>query len=115
VNKHFPCDVHCAPELFVSNSERTGVPPKPVDSHGTREEYVRRRNRDEFGRELLQLSAHVLTRGVLGIKGGRCWLGKQGCKEVVDALGVEESRKLGEDFGCGDAQRNDGDRDGLAT
>ena len=34
---------------------------------------------------------------------------------MVDALGVEEGRKLGEDLGCRNAQRNNGDRNRLAS
>jgi len=33
----------------------------------------------KFGRKLLQLSADILTHGVLGIKGDRCWLGMCAC------------------------------------
>ena len=76
VDKYFPSDIHSAPELLVGNSECTGVAPEPVDSHCAREKYMRRSDGYEFGRELLQLSAHVLIRGVLGIKGGGCWQGK---------------------------------------
>ena len=34
---------------------------------------------------------------------------------MVDALGVEEGRKLGEDLGCRNAQRNNRDRNRLAS
>ena len=34
---------------------------------------------------------------------------------MVDALGVEEGGELGEDFGCRNAQGNNGDQDRLAT
>ena len=53
----------------------------------------------KFGRELLHLSAHALTHEVR-VEGGRCWLGQQGRKEMIDALGVEEGRKLGENLWC---------------
>ena len=69
----------------------------------------------EFGRELPQPSAHALVRGVLCVEGGRSWLRQQGCKEMVNALGVEKSRKLREDLWCRNAQRDNGDRDRLAS
>ena len=104
---HFPSDVHRARELLVGNAECTGIPPKAIDSHGMREKNVCRGECRKFGRELLHLSAHALAREVR-VEGGRCWLGQQGCKEMVDALGVEEGRKLGENLWCRNAHRTTG-------
>ena len=104
---HFPSDVHRTRELLVGNAECTGIPPKAIDSHGMREKNVCRGECHKFGRELLHLSAHALACEVR-VEGGRCWLGQQGCKEMVDALGVEEGRKLGENLWCRNAHRTMG-------
>ena len=114
MDKHFPSSVHRTPEFLVGNAECTDIPPEAkIDSHGAREKNACRGECCEFGRELLQLSAHVLACGVL-CEGGRCWLRQQGCKEMVDALGVEEGGKLGENLWC-NAQRDNGDQDRLAS
>ena len=90
MDKHFPSDVHHAPELLIGNAEYTGVPLETIDNHSTCEKNVCRGECCKFGRELLQLSVHTLTRKVLSVEGHRCWLRQQGCKRMVDALGVEE-------------------------
>ena len=74
MDKHFPSDVHRAPELLVGNAECTGVPLEAIDSHGACEKNMCRGERCEFGRKLLQLSAHALARGVLSVEGQKCWL-----------------------------------------
>ena len=74
MDKHFPSDVHRAPELLVGNAECTGVPLEAIDSHGACEKNMCRGERCEFGRKLLQLSAHALARGVLSVEGRKCWL-----------------------------------------
>ena len=98
MNKHLPSDANRTPELLVGNAERTGVPPEAIDSTGTCEMNVCRGECREFGRKLLQLSAHTLARGVLCVERGRYWLRQQGCKEMVDVLGVEKGRNLREDL-----------------
>ena len=115
MDKHFPSDIDCTPELLVGNAKCTGIPLKAIDSCSVCEKNVRRDERCEFGCELLQLSAHTLARGALSVEGRKCWPRQQGCKEMVDALGVEEGRKLGKDLGCRNAQRNNGDRNRLAS
>ena len=101
-SQHLPSGVHRTPEFLVGNAECTGIPPEAkIDSHGAREKNVCRGECCEFGRELPQLSAHVLACGVLCVEGDGCWLRQQDCKEMVDALGVEEGGKLGETSGAG--------------
>ena len=77
MDKHFPRDVHRAPELLVGNAKCTGVLLEAIDSHGTCEKNVCRGECCEFGHELLQLSAHALAHGVLSVEGCRCWLRQQ--------------------------------------
>ena len=115
MDKHFPSDVHRTPELLIGNAKCTGVLLETIDSHGMCEKDMCRGEFCEFGCELLQLSVHALTRGVLSVEGRRCWLRQQGCKEMVDALGVEEGGKLGEDLWCRNAQRDNMDRNRLAS
>ena len=109
MDKHFPSDDHRAPELLVGNAECTGVPLEAIDSHGMCEKNMCRGKCCKFGHELLQLSAHTLTRGVLSVERCKCWLRQQGCKEMINVLGVEEGRKLGGNLRCRNAQRNNGD------
>ena len=110
MDKHFPSDIDRTPELLVGNAKCTGVPLKAIDSRSVCEKNMHSDERCEFGRELLQLSAHALTRGVLSVEGRKCWLRQQGCKEMVDELGVEEGRKLGEDLGCRNAEEQRGSK-----
>ena len=45
MNKHFPSDVHRAPEPLVGNAECTGVPLEAIDSRGACEKNVCRGER----------------------------------------------------------------------
>ena len=110
MDKHFPSDDHRAPELLIGNAECTGIPLEAIDSRGACEKSVCRGEHCKFGRKLLQLSAHTLACGVLSVEGCRCWPRRQGCKEMVDALGVEEGRKLGEDLWCRNAEGQRGSK-----
>ena len=110
MDKHFPSNINRTPELLVGNAKCTGVLLKAIDSRSACEKNMRRDERCEFGHELLQLSAHALARGVLSVEGRKCWLRQQGCKEMVDALGVEEGRKLGEALGCRNAEEQWGSK-----
>ena len=87
MDKHFPSSIYHTPEFLISNAECTGILPEAkIDGHGMCKKNVCRGKCCEFGHELLQLSVHILTCGVLCVEGDRCWLRQQGCKEIVNVL-----------------------------